>query len=322
MELLAIGQRRMRNLVMKSQGEWSDRVIVITGASSGIGRATALACAHNRAKLVLCARDANSLEEAANECRSQGSEVQAQPLDVADLPALEKVREDAIGVYGRIDVWINNASVLAFGRFEDVTPDVFRRVIETNFLGCVNGSRIALTQFGVQGDTGTLINIGSLLGVVSEPYASAYVATKFAIRGFTASLRQEARDRPNLHICAVLPPAIDTPIYQKAANAFGRKARSIFPVDASDRVARIIVRLIDHPRAEVTVGVVGNTIKIAARISPMLLERIAGRFAPTMQFQTLAASPTKGNLFETSEPQAIDGGWKQYWSSQLRNWFP
>jgi short-subunit dehydrogenase len=307
--------------MMPLSPEWSDRVIVITGASSGIGKAAALACARMGAKLMLCSRNTEALDTVADQCRSHGVNVHAQTVDIADQHAVEKVRDSAIAVYGRIDVWINNAAVISFGRFEDVPADIFRRVIDTNFLGYVNGARVALAQFKAQGDYGTLINVGSLLGVVSEPYASAYVASKFAIRGFTASLRQEARNRPNLHICTLLPPAIDTPIYQKAANAFGRQARSIFPVYASDRVARAILRLIEHPRAEVTVGVAGQIIIIASRISPMLLERIAGRFAPIMQFQPVSASPTNGNVFSAREPHSVEGGWKRYWRGHLQRWF-
>ena len=124
---------------------------MITGASSGIGRATAVACARKGAKLILCSRDRESLDNAADDCRSHGVNVQAQPADVADLQAIDRVRDKALGVHGRIDVWINSAAVLSFGRFEDVPIEVFRRVIDTNFFGCVNGARIALAQFKAQG---------------------------------------------------------------------------------------------------------------------------------------------------------------------------
>lgn len=107
---------------------------------------------------------------------------------------------------------------------------IFNHVIETNLYGYADGSRAALAQFRNQGKRGTLINVSSLLGVMGEPYVSAYVATKFAIRGLTACLRQEARDFPELHVYCVLPPAVDTPIYQKAGNLMGKRSRAIYPV--------------------------------------------------------------------------------------------
>jgi short-subunit dehydrogenase len=295
----------------------TSRVIVVTGASSGIGRATALAFSRQGAKLVLCSRDKVSLAKVEAECRLYGANAHSEVGDVANLEDVKRVKDRAIDTYGRMDGWVNCAAVLSFGRFEDIPIDIFRRVIETNLMGCVNGSKVALTQFGLQGDRGILINVGSLLGIIAEPYASAYVATKFAIRGLTASLRQEARNRPHLHICAVLPWAIDTPIYQKAANVFGRKPRSIFPVYASERVAEAIVGLMDRPRAELVVGSVGHLYKIASQIVPLFLERLIGRVAPGLQFQEQPTPSTDGNVFAAAEPHSCDGGWKRYWRARF-----
>ena len=247
----------------------------------------------------------------------QGAEALICAADVADTGAIEKVGQNAVAAFGRIDVWVNCAAVLSFGRFEDIPAEVFRRVIETNVLGYANGARAALAQFSVQGDRGTLINVGSMLGVVGEPYSSAYVTTKFAIRGFTACLRQEARNRPGIRICAVLPAAIDTPIYQKAGNVFGRRTRSMFPVYASERVAEAIVRAVEHPRREIIVGSVAYAIKFAEKFAPMLLERSLGRVAPHLQFEDEPQSRTDGNIFTATEPHAKEGGWQRYWHARL-----
>lgn len=134
------------------------------------------------------------------------------------------MRSLTVSAFGHIDVWINCAAVLSFGRFEDIPAETFRHVVEINILGCANGARVALTQFKIQGQRGTLINVGSLLGVMGEPFVSPYVTTKFAIRGLTACLRQETKDQPGINVCAVLPWAIDTPIYQKAANVAGNSS--------------------------------------------------------------------------------------------------
>lgn len=137
-----------------------------------------------------------------------------------------------VAAFGGIDIWVNAAAALLLGSFETLSPDAFRRVVETNLFGYVNGSRSAMRQFQTRGDRGILVNVSSMLGVIAEPQLTAYVATKFAIRGFTASLRQEMQDRPGIPICTMLPAAIDTPIYQKAGNLAGRRVRSIIPVYA------------------------------------------------------------------------------------------
>jgi short-subunit dehydrogenase len=242
----------------------------------------------------------------------------AAPADVRNQEELNSVRSKAVQAFGRIDVWVNCAAVLSFGRFEDISPEIFRRVIETNVLGYGNGARAALAQFSTQGDCGTLINVSSMLAVVGEPYVSAYVATKFAIRGLTACLRQETENRPNIHVCAVLPAAVDTPIYQKAGNVFGRKARSIFPVYSPERVADAIVSAADRPRREVMVGGFAYVLKIVEKIAPMLLERLIARLAPRLQFQQEPQPASDGNIFVAAEPEAMKGRWKSYWMTRLR----
>jgi NAD(P)-dependent dehydrogenase (short-subunit alcohol dehydrogenase family) len=203
------------------------------------------------------------------------------------------------------------------GRFEELPPDAFERVIRTNVIGYANGARAALRQFRAQGDRGTLINVGSVLGLVGEPYVSAYGASKFAIRGLTACLRQEVRDRPGIAVCGVLPPALDTPIYQHAANFFGRKARSIFPVYDPARVAEIVVRRSVRPKAQTIVGGFGWLVSGSSRLAPRLIERMIARFAPRLQFETDTARPHEGNLFHSAGEHAVHGGWRPYWRGKL-----
>jgi short-subunit dehydrogenase len=293
-------------------------VVVITGASSGIGRATARAFARERARLVLASRDEAELATIAQQCRTAPTDAFALATDVTDYPSVEALAEFAVNSFGRIDVWVNCAGVLLLGPFEEIPLASFKRVIETNLYGYVHGAHASLAQFRMQDDSGTLINVGSVLGVVGEPQASAYVASKFAIRGFTASLREELRATPGIKVCAVLPSAMDTPIYRHAGNYAGQRARSIFPPYDPHRVATAIVRLSKHPRAEIIVGNFGRLLTWAYRVAPVTTERLVGRFAPRLQFQTTAAAPDDGNLFTaTPGPDTVSGGWRRYWFRTL-----
>lgn len=261
------------------------------------------------------------MEVVVRACHEHGAEAVACAADLTDPAAVERIRDAAVAAYGRIDVWVNCAAVLMVGRFEDMPIEAFRRVIDVNLMGCVNGSRVALSQFRTQGDRGVLINTSSLLGMTGEPLLSPYVATKFAVRGFTACLRQEFERAADIHVCLVMPWAVDTPVYSKMGNVFGRQARSIFPVIAAGRVARAIVGLSERPRREVIVGISGYMLGIALKLAPMLVERIVARVAPVLQFKPDPQPPTMGNLFTPIGPYSVGGGWKSYWAERATRLF-
>jgi NAD(P)-dependent dehydrogenase (short-subunit alcohol dehydrogenase family) len=292
-------------------------VVVITGASSGIARATAHMFSRQGARIALAARNKADLDDAARECVALGGEALVCVTDVTVPEEVERLAETVTRTWGRIDIWVNCAAVLMFGRFADQPLQAFRRVIETNLFGYVHGSRAALTAFERQEDRGTLINVTSMLGTVGEPYLSAYVASKHAIRGMTTCLRQEMRHKPGIRIVAILPVAIDSPIYQKAANFTGQEVRSIAPVYAADRVARSIVRAASRPRAEIIVGTYGYALDLANRISPTLLNWLVGLFGPKLQFTGQRMPASSGNLFESVPPQSTDGEWRRYWWAKL-----
>lgn len=288
-----------------------DAVIVITGASSGIGRATALAFAERGGTVVVAARSEEALHQLVTECERLGGRGLAVPTDVTDEEAVKNLARRAIKSFGRIDVWVNNAAVSLFGRFEESPSEPYRRVIETNLFGYIHGARSVLPYFREQG-SGVLINVASVVGKVAQPYASAYTVTKFAVVGLSQSLRQELLDAKNIHVCAILPAAIDTPLFQHAANFTGRAVKPINPVYDARTVAEAIVGCAEKPRREVTVGSAGRMLKLTRRLTPGLAERMLARQVEHDHFQDQPAPPTEGNLFQPM-PQytGISGGWRE-----------
>jgi NAD(P)-dependent dehydrogenase (short-subunit alcohol dehydrogenase family) len=284
--------------------------VVITGASSGIGREAAHRFAAKGALVVLAARSAGSLEEAVDECRDEGGEALAVPTDVADPEAVEELARRAVERFGRIDVWVNNAAVLALGRFEDTPPEVYRRVLETNLLGALNGARAVLPHFRRQ-RSGTMINLSSLWGRVHSPFVSAYAVSKCGVAAFSACLRQEVRDMPAIQVCVVDPQAVDTPIFQQAANYLGREVRPVPPITTPERVAAAIVDCAERPRPEVIVSSTGRAVAVAARISPRLVERLSLPVMTSVAIGDVEVDSGPGNVFEPREDRnAIHGGWR------------
>jgi NADP-dependent 3-hydroxy acid dehydrogenase YdfG len=288
----------------------SGPVVVITGASSGIGRATAQVLAREGCSLVLAARRAEVLDEAVGECARLGGQAIAVPVDVSDAVAMERLAEAAVARFGRIDAWHNNAGVLALSRIDDLPAAEACRVIEIDVLGAVNGSAAALRRFRRQGH-GILINTGSMLGVVAEPYATAYVASKHAIRGLGEALRAELADAPGVRVCTVLPIAADTPIFRRAANHTGRELRAIPPTVDPYRVAVAVRSLLRNPRDEVVVGMFGRLLWAGEMAAPSLLERTIAAVGPWLQFRPGPAPDSSGNLFApVRDGWAVRGGWQ------------
>ncbi len=283
---------------------------MITGASSGIGRATALEFARRGTSLVLAARREHALEEVAEECRRLGVAAVAVRTDAADAAAVDALARHAVAAHGRVDVWVNNAGVYLVGRFEDTPPEVFERVVETNFLGYVHGSRAALAQFRRQG-SGVLINNASLDAHLGVPYHTAYASSKWAVVGFSHSLRQELRDTPHIDVAVVSPASIDTPLFHQAANYSGRPLKAITPTYEPEKVARAIVALAQRPRREVVVGGAGKLVALQHRIAPALTERVFAAQLEHDQWQDGESPPTPGNAFEPLEGwTGASGGWQ------------
>lgn len=250
----------------------STSVAVIAGASSGIGRATAHAFAEQGTRLALAGRAAGPLEETAAECVALGAQAIAVPTDVRDEAAVEALAERAVEAFGSLDVWVNCAGVMAYGRFTDVPSDVFRAGLETNLFGTVHGARAALKRFEAQNE-GALINLGSLWGKVGSPEVSGYVAGKFGVRGFTECLRQEYRDHPGISVSHIVPQAVDTPIFRNAGNYNGHQVRAVPPVLDPSVIAAGIVECARSPKRELTFRWLARGLVLFHAAAPRLFDR-------------------------------------------------
>jgi short-subunit dehydrogenase len=286
-------------------------VVVVTGASSGIGRATALRFAREAALLVLAARREQALQDVARECQGipAAGRTLVVPTDVADAKAVDDLARRAAAEFGRIDVWVNNAGVTLFARLDQAPPEDYRRVIEVNLLGTINGARAVLPRFREQG-RGVLINVASVYGKVGGPYLGAYAASKFGVVGFSEALRQELIGERHIRVCTVMPASIDTPLFQHAGNYTGRAVKPLRPVYDAEIVAKAIVTCAKHPKREVFVGGAGRVLYQQRLMGRGMFERTHARLVDHDHFEQRSAEPSSGNLYEPMlEWTSVSGQW-------------
>jgi NAD(P)-dependent dehydrogenase (short-subunit alcohol dehydrogenase family) len=265
------------------------RVVLVTGASSGIGRATAIRFAGQGASLVLVARSEQSLAEAVADCRRSGaSAVEVHPADVLDRAALQGAVDRATGTFGRLDVVVHAATVMAYGRLEDLDPAVFERVVDTALHGTNNLVHAVVPVFRRQ-QRGSLVVVSSLLASITAPTMGAYATAKWGQLGMVRTLQQELRDLPDVHVSAVAPGGVSTPIYEQAA--------TVPPVYTPERIARAIVARVAHPRRLKQSGITNPVIIAGFRLFPPVFDALVGPLLKVFGMARDSVPPTTGNVF-------------------------
>lgn len=299
---------------MKSKVRLKGAVVVITGASSGVGRATARQFARSGSNVVLAARGEKALEKTAEECRKFGVRALAVPTDTTSSQAVEALARHAVERFGRIDVWVNSAAVHLFGAVDTVPLDHFQRVLETNVMGYVHGSRTAIVHMKNQGH-GVLINVSSAVANVPQPFTAAYSMSKAAVSALSVSLRSElwlAKEQ-NIHVVNILPPAVDTPLFSRAANYSGREVRAMPPVYPPETIAKAIVKAAVKPKPEIAVGAGAKQMIKQHRAAPEAAERMMALQVDRTHLSRKHSAPdTSGNLYDSTtgnEALVVHGGW-------------
>jgi NAD(P)-dependent dehydrogenase (short-subunit alcohol dehydrogenase family) len=290
----------------------------VTGATSGIGRATALALAERGDRLVLLARSAETLEETARECRARGAVATPVVADVADAAAVEEAFAAAAREHGRVDAVVHSAAVLAYGRFEDVPAEVFDRALAVTLGGTANVARSALGHFrsdpGPQGGRGSLVVVGSLLGKIAVPFMSSYVTAKWGVHALVRTLQIEARGEPGIAVSLVSPGGVNTPVYRQAGTYLGWHGRPPPPVDPPQKVARAVLRAIDRPRRDDGVGVANPVVVLGFRALPVVFDAWVTPLMRVGGISRDAAAPGPGNVLDAApHGEAVHGAWGRHW---------
>ncbi|WP_331271971.1 SDR family NAD(P)-dependent oxidoreductase [Motilibacter aurantiacus] len=270
-------------------------VVVVVGASSGIGRATALALAGRGDTVVLSARGRDGLERVAAECAGLPGRTLVLPADARSAEDMRRLAESAVASLGRIDGWVQSAGVIAYGRVEDVPSEVFRAVLETNVLGVVHAAQAALPVMRAQ-RSGVLVVLGSLLDKATAPLMGSYVSSKWAVRGLTRVLRQETRDAPGVSVCSVAPAGVDTPIYRSAGTYAGRLGSPPPPADAPETVAAAVLACLDRPRRQVVVGPASRLVQAGFVVLPPVYDALVGPLLRVLGLAPGRVGPTTGNV--------------------------
>ena len=287
------------------------QTVLVTGASSGIGRATAIELGGRGARLVLVARGREALEEAATEARAAGAaDVVVCPADVLDEGAITDAVTTAVDRFGRLDAVVHAAQVMAYGTIEEVPRKVFETVVETAVHGPAVLARAVLPVFRRQGE-GRLVVVNSVLGQVATPVLGSYVAAKWGQLGLVRVLQQETRDVPGISVSILQPGGVDTPIYYQAASWTGSTGRPPPPVYSAERLGRRVVSLLDRPKRQVQAGVFNSVITAAFRLVPGVFDVLVGPLLRQLAIADDDVPPTEGNVFASRpELNATEGRWR------------
>ena len=287
-----------------------DQVMVITGASSGIGLVTAKRAAAHGARVVLAARNGDDLQAAVRDVRESGGRAIAVVTDVSDPVQIDRLAEAALSKFGRIDAWVNNAAVSIYGRCTEIPIEDLRRQMDVNYWGQVYGSRTAVRHLAARG--GALINVASALADRAIPLQGNYCAAKHAVKAFTDALRMELEEQGvPVSVTLIKPASVDTPFFEKARTYLGVEPQPVPPVYAPEVVADVILAAAQRPIRELLAGGSGATLSIA-RFAPRLADLYMQRWTFDSQKTSVPAGPTRpDNIYQ---PVSHDGG------ERGRNW--
>ncbi|HEV2880825.1 MAG TPA: SDR family oxidoreductase [Pyrinomonadaceae bacterium] len=281
--------------MLKPLGE---QVVVLTGASSGIGRATAIEFGRRGASVVLAARNEEALQGTAREVEAAGGRAHVVVTDVADASQVSRLAEEAALRFGRIDTWVNNAAVSEYGTVEEISLEEIERIVAVNLLGTIYGIKAALPHLRRAGG-GAIVNVGSVLSDRAVPLQSTYCATKHAVKGFTEAVRMELEhEGAGVHLTLVKPAVINTPYYNHARTRMRVEPRAMFPVYEPIVVAEAILHAATHPVRDIVAGDGGKVLSVLQRISPSLLDRLMLANGAAFKLQQKDEPPRPGdNLF-------------------------
>ena len=282
----------------------SDHVIVVTGASSGVGRAVARAVGECGARVGLIARNREALEHAASEIRDCGGDALVLPLDISDSGAVLAAAYEVVARWGKIDVWVNDAMVSVFSPVSQMRPEEYERVIEVNYLGTVYGTLAALEHMRAR-DAGHIIQIGSALAYRSIPLQSAYCASKAAIRGFTDSLRSELiHDHSRIRLSMLQLPAVNTPQFDQVRSRLPHAAQPVPPIYQPEVIAQAVIDTIAHPVRERWIGWSAIKAILGQMLVPGLIDRYLARKGYSAQ-QTSEPRPDRPDNLDAPMPRDL-----------------
>ena len=283
------------------------RVVVVTGASSGNGKAIALALAEKGARLVLAARRTELLEATAREVEDRGGEALVLTCDVTAREQVETVAEAALTRWGRIDVWVNNAGVIGWSLFEDTTEEEFRRILEVNLMGSVYGTWSALPAMRRQG-SGVIVNIVSMASLVALPVGSAYSASKAGLFALGDALRRELKGS-GIRVCQVLPVGVNTAGFFHQRTRGFRVSKRIAPLlQDPETVAKSVVRCLEKPGTRnIPLGVQGKAVFVVGALAPRLVDLFGGFIARFVEKGGHVTSPVDNLFASPSVGQDIRG---------------
>jgi short-subunit dehydrogenase len=282
------------------------QVIVITGASSGIGLATAETAAKAGARLVLAARSEQALTEIAQRINSEGGEAVHVVADVSDRQQVQRIAEEALRNFGRIDTWVNDAGLSIYGRLDEVSDEDNRRLFDINFWGVVYGSLAALPHLKAKG--GALINVGSEVSDAVVPLQGMYSASKHAVKGFTDALRVEIEeiDKAPVSITLIQPTAVDTPFPEHAKNYMDREPKLPTPMIDPQKVADAILKAAVKPERDIKVGSMSKINTTVSKIAPSLGDKLSAKQADRQQREEWPRDP-EGTLYKPGEAGRTHG---------------